>query len=143
MGADRLPRSGLAVVIVAGLLGVAIGTVAAVLGGDQRRDAEPPPPTPSVRTPAATPGSFWTVVVASIRQETPDASAEADRAARRLRDAGLETAVLDSSAYDSLEAGFLVVYSGRFPDRAAAEAHLDRVRSTGAGDAYVRDVRRS
>jgi hypothetical protein len=53
------------------------------------------------------------------------------------------TQVLDSSAYESLEPGFLVVHSGRFPDRVAAEAHLEQLRATGvAGDAYVRQARR-
>lgn len=143
MHADRPSRTGVAVVVIAGLLGAAIGTSAALIAGDQGGPGAgqdgPARPAPSV---TATPTSFWTVVLASVR-DSPEAADEAERVRRGLRADGVEAQVLDSSEYASLEPGFLVVHSGRFPDRTAAEAHLRQLRAAGAaGDAYVREARR-
>jgi hypothetical protein len=132
-----------AVIVLAVALGLAIGVGAAFLTEAGER---PAPPGASRAAPTTTvERDFWTVVLASIEAGRADGRARAEARAEDLRGAGLEdVGVLDSSRYGSLNAGYLVVFSGRFPSREAAERHLRRVRDRDlpAGPApYVREVR--
>jgi hypothetical protein len=100
----------------------------------------PPPPRPQrlMSWPAKTDG--FTVVLASV----PDGGrAGALTKAKGARDAGLtQVGVLNSSRYPSLHPGYLVVFSGVYENRAAAEDAVDSVRAKGYKDAYAAQVAR-
>jgi hypothetical protein len=100
----------------------------------------PPPPAPQRLTswPANTDG--FTVVLASV----PDGGRSgALKKAKDARDAGLtQVGVLNSSHYSSLHPGYLVVFSGIYENRAAAEGAIENVREKGYNDAYAAQVAR-
>src|SRR5919108_6144731 len=112
-------RPALAVVAAATVLGVVVGTVIAfVAGGTGGRGQDRAAPAVTTTT---LPREFYTVVLASIAADSPDGQAEAGRRAERFRARGIEVGLLNSSDYGSLNAGYLVVYSGHFPSEGAAQ----------------------
>ena len=112
---------------------------------EQQPPAEPqqaPPPPPAANRlivwPAGRDG--YTVVLASVPQNSRPAALERARAAR---DAGLEqVGVLTSSRYPSLHPGYLVVFSGVYPTLNAARAASAEARERGYEDAYATPVTR-
>lgn len=84
--------------------------------------------------------SAWAVIIASKDQAQfaeSDARAIADEAAA----AGvLQTGVLDSSAYPSLNPGYWAVYSGPYETQAEAEQAAANIRTQGYPEAYAREV---
>jgi hypothetical protein len=133
-------RPTLAIVAAATLLGVVVGTTIAFLaggtgGGDGAKAVQPP-------TSTTLPEEFYTVVLASIA-DGPGARADAERRAEQLREAGIEAGLLDSSDYGSLNAGYMVVFSGRFATEAEAQRHLEQLKANGlpgGPNPYVRQV---
>lgn len=104
----------------------------------------PPPTQPPPRAdrviewPAATDG--WTLVLASIPEGAGN-RAVATRQARQALDRGLrQVGVLVSSRYSSLHPGYLVVFSGVYANRSAAEQALSRARVAGYPSAYTRQI---
>jgi hypothetical protein len=104
----------------------------------------PPPTQPPPRAdrviewPSATDG--WTLVLASIPEGSGN-RAVATRQARQALDRGLrQVGVLVSSRYTSLHPGYLVVFSGVFTNRSAAEQALSRARVVGYRSAYTRQI---
>lgn len=104
----------------------------------------PPPTQPPPRAdrviewPAGTDG--WTLVLASIPEGAGN-RAIATRQARQAGDRGLRQAgVLVSSRYSSLHPGYLVVFSGVYSNRSAAEQALSRARVVGYRSAYTRQI---
>ena len=67
----------------------------------------------------------WTVQVSSVRDR-----GDAEALRTRLRAAGREAGVLESSDFTELEPGYYVVFSGTFSSRAEAIAHAAALRST-------------
>jgi cell division protein FtsN len=93
----------------------------------------PVKPTTS-RTPTTPSGSggdwpagttAWTAQVSSVRDK-----GDAEALKTRLRAAGEDAGVLDSSDFDELEPGYYVVFSGTFDSRAQAIAHAAELKST-------------
>lgn len=106
----------------------------------------PPPTQPPPRAdrviewPSATDG--WTLVLASIPEGSGN-RAVATRQARQALDRGLrQVGVLVSSRYSSLHPGYLVVFSGVYDNRSAAEQALSRARVAGYPSAYTRQITR-
>jgi cell division septation protein DedD len=104
----------------------------------------PPPTQPPPRAdrviewPAGTDG--WTLVLASIPEGAGN-RAVATRQARQALDRGLrQVGVLVSSRYSSLHPGYLVVFSGVYSNRSAAEQALSRARVAGYRSAYTRQI---
>jgi hypothetical protein len=136
------PTRSLTIVGLAVLLGLALGTVAALFARGER---PPDQPASDATTPTTVPASFWTVVLASIptgSSGSQAARASAEARAEQLRGRGVDADVLDSDEYTSLNEGFMVVYSGRFPDEKAAGTHQRELRARGVGGGYVRQARR-
>jgi SPOR domain len=137
----RRSRPTLAIVVAATLLGVAVGTVTAfVVGGTGGRGQSRAAPAATSTTALQ---EFYTVVLASIAADAPDAQANVEARARRLREAGVDAGVLASGDYGSLKQGYLVVFSGRFRTEGAAQRHLEQLRAAGLPDGprpYVREV---
>jgi len=79
----------------------------------------------------------WTVVLASTHKR---AAAYAD--ARRAAGHGIEVGVLDSSQHPRLAPGYWVVFSGRYPTRAAALSASSQLVSLGQTYAHPRLVGR-
>jgi hypothetical protein len=109
----------------------------------------PPEPTTTARTrttPAAPAvGSWpsgrngWTIVLVSY-PKTNGGAAAAQTAQRALR-AGLpDVGILDSSAYASLQPGYLVVFTGEYGTQDAAATAVSTARQAGFAGAYVRQV---
>ena len=108
-----------------------------------------PPPTPPptqpppradrvIEWPAGTDG--WTLVLASIPEGAGNRTV-ANRQARQAIDRGLrQVGVLVSSGYSSLHPGYLVVFSGVYSNRSAAEQALSRARVVGYRSAYTRQI---
>jgi hypothetical protein len=108
-----------------------------------------PPPTPPptqpppradrvIEWPAGTDG--WTLVLASIPEGAGNRTV-ANRQARQAIDRGLrQVGVLVSSGYSSLHPGYLVVFSGVYSNRSAAEQALSRARVAGYRSAYTRQI---
>ena len=106
-----------------------------------------PPPT-ATRSPRAAgrliswpkTGSGWTIVLASV----PLAPGNREVAIRNARDAvdqGLrQVGVLTSSRFSSLHPGYLVVFSGVYANRSAAEQALSRARAAGYNAGYTREI---
>jgi hypothetical protein len=92
----------------------------------------PPTPRPAEPTasPTAQPAAFWTVCV-WCDQGSFDPKSEAENVAAQLRAQGLPAAILWSSDYPSLNAGYWVTYSGMFDSERAATEHLNKVRAAG------------
>jgi len=84
--------------------------------------------------------SGWTIVLASV----PVAPANRAVAARQARDAveqGLrQVGVITSSGFSSLHPGYLVVFSGIYETRTAAEQALSRARAAGYEAGYTREI---
>jgi hypothetical protein len=104
----------------------------------------PPPTQPPPRAgqviewPAGTDG--WTLVLASIPEGAGNRTI-ATRQARQAVDRGLrQVGVLVSSRYSSLHPGYLVVFSGVYSNRSAAEQALSRARVAGYRSAYARPI---
>jgi hypothetical protein len=92
--------------------------------------------------PAPPAGDFTTVALDSFAAGPAGSHAAAARV-QELRAAGFEAAALDSSRYNSLEPGFLMVYSGVFlgDDLPAAERHAATLRAAGVTrHGYARHV---
>jgi hypothetical protein len=90
------------------------------------------------RWPAATTG--WTIVLASLPSGQGN-GASATRQAREAARSGLpKVGVLVSSGFSSLHPGYLVVFSGVYSDRGAAERALSDARSLGYEAAYAREI---
>jgi sporulation related protein len=106
---------------------------------------EPPPVKPAARAPRrliAWPkeSSGWTIVLASV-PTGPGNRAVAARQAREAVDQGLrQVGVLTSSAFSSLHPGYLVVFSGVYATRSAAEQALSRARAAGYEAGYTREI---
>jgi hypothetical protein len=106
---------------------------------------EPPPAKPAPRAPRrliAWPEetSGWTIVLASV-PTGPGNRAVATRQAREAVDEGLrQVGVLTSSAFSSLHPGYLVVFSGVYATRSAAEQALSRARAAGYEAGYTREI---
>jgi hypothetical protein len=109
-----------------------------------------PAPVPAVHAsadpwlvnPAPATGDFTTAALDSLTAGPEGMRAAAARVLE-IRAAGFEAAALDSSLYNSLEPGFLLVYSGVFPgdDLGAAERHVAALRAAGlTRDGYARHV---
>ena len=69
--------------------------------------------------------------------ELSEALARADEFSEKL---GVDTRVLLSDEFGSLNAGFWVVYTGVFLNESEADAEADRLRRLGHPDAYAREV---
>jgi DNA-directed RNA polymerase subunit RPC12/RpoP len=81
--------------------------------------------------------SGWTVVLGrSADQATATATAE------QLGAQGINTGVLDSSQHPHLQAGYYVVFSGRYPNGNAAEAAASALQGKGQSQAIAREVAR-
>lgn len=90
-----------------------------------------------IQWPTGTNG--WTLVLASIPAAQAN-RAVARRQAQKALDDGLpQVGVLDSSRFASLHPGYLVVFSGIYPDRPSAEHGLSRARVAGY-QAYARQI---
>ena len=109
---------------------------------------EAAPPPPATRSPRAArrlvpwpkDGSGWTIVLASV----PIAPGNREVAIRQARDAvdqGLrQVGVVTSSRFSSLHPGYLVVFSGVYANRSAAEQALSRARAAGYNAGYTREI---
>jgi len=85
-------------------------------------------------------GSGWTIVLASV-PIGPSNRAVATRQARDAVDQGLrQVGVLTSTGYSSLHPGYLVVFSGVYASRSAAEQALSRARAAGYQAGYTREI---
>jgi hypothetical protein len=139
------PRPTLTIVAIATVLGIAVGTGIAFLAGGRADGEDQPPAAASADATTTTQlREFYTVVLASIPSEDGDSQAEADQRAGALEEQGVEVDVLDSSEFSSLNPGYLVIYSGRFPTEDAADAHLDELSDKdlpGGQNPYVRAVK--
>ncbi|HZQ15184.1 MAG TPA: zinc ribbon domain-containing protein [Gaiellaceae bacterium] len=82
----------------------------------------------------------WTVVLVSYPKVSGRAQAldTAAKAARGLRQVG----ILDSGGFASLQPGYLVVFAGVYPSKAAADAAVPTARQAGFGGAYSRQIAR-
>jgi SPOR domain len=104
------------------------------------------PAGPSATSPApaapATVGTWpagrsgYTVVMVSATDR-----AGARRAAERFARQGIDVGILSSSDFSSLEPGYQVVFSGRYPSLARAQAEAERLQGRGATGAYGRFVK--
>jgi hypothetical protein len=91
--------------------------------------AKPPAPAGgggSGDWPAGT--TAWTAQVSSVRDK-----GDAEALKSRLRAAGEEAGVLESSDFDELRPGYYVVFSGTFGSRAEAVAHAAALRASYPG----------
>jgi len=85
-------------------------------------------------------GSGWTIVLASVPVGAGN-RAVAIRQARDAVDQGLRhVGILTSSGYSSLHPGYLVVFSGVYANRSAAEQALSRARAAGYNAGYTREI---
>jgi SPOR domain len=138
------PRPTLTIVAIATVLGIAVGTGIAFMAGGRAEGGDQPPAAAPAATTTTQLREFYTVVLASIPSEDGDSQAAADQRVGALEEQGIEVGVLDSSEFSSLNPGYLVVYSGRFPTEDAADAHLDELSDKdlpGGQDPYVRAVK--
>jgi cell division septation protein DedD len=81
----------------------------------------------------------WTIVLVSYPKSNGAPAAHAT-ALRALHKGLPQVGVLDSSAYASLQPGYLVVFTGAYASRDAADAALATARQAGFAAAYVRQV---
>ena len=119
-----------AVAAVVGLVaGVLLGFSSSGPGSPAR--AGPAPETSIRRTATTLPAEFHTVILGSF-----DDLANADSKMRQLRELGVDdAAVLKQADYSSLNTRY-AVYSGRFGDRQAAEAHEAELQQLGITSSY-------
>ena len=107
--------------------------------------SQQPPAAPTARSPRrliAWPkaGSGWTIVLASV-PVAPGNRAVAVRQARDAVDQGLrQVGVLTSARFSSLHPGYLVVFSGVYANRSAAEQALSRAKAAGFSAGYTREI---
>ena len=107
--------------------------------------AQEPPSAPTTRSPRSLiawprDGSGWTIVLASV-PVAPGNRAVAVRQARDAVDQGLrQVGVLTSSRFSSLHPGYLVVFSGVYANRSAAEQALSRAKAAGYDAGYTREI---
>lgn len=126
---------------------VAIAAVAVavpvVAGRDSTRSGDEIPAVPTVALTADPGLAFggwtgadgdYTIVIVSSRTLSG-----AERAAQAAQNRGLTVGILDSDDYASLNAGYQVVFSGRYSSKADAEADLDALK-TDYPEAYVRQI---
>ena len=104
------------------------------------------PPGPGSPTPSPTPGATgaigewpegeeaWTVVLWSAQDRS-----EAEAKAEGFQSSGKPIGILDSDDFESLRAGYFVVFSGQFEDQAEAQKAADELKATAPG-AYARLV---
>jgi cell division septation protein DedD len=125
-----------AVAAVVGLVaGILLGFSSAGPGSPARAGAAPE--TSIRRTATTLPAEFHTVILGSF-----DNLASADNTMRRLREQGVDdAAVLKQADYASLGTRY-AVYSGRFQDRSAAEAHEAELKQLGITKSYLKFVTR-
>lgn len=84
--------------------------------------------------------SAWAVIIAS-KDQTQFGEADARAIADQAAAAGvLQTGVLDSSAYPSLNPGYWAVYSGPYTTKEEAEQAAAGIRTQGYPEAYAREV---
>jgi hypothetical protein len=109
-----------------------------------------PEPTTTSKKPrpartAPTVGSWpagrdgWTIVLVSYPKSN-GAPAAHTTALRALHKGLPQVGILDSSAYASLQPGYLVVFTGEYGSQDAANAALATARQAGFAAAYVRQV---
>jgi len=139
-----MTRPGAAALVLAVLLGLAVGAGAAVVGraggGGGGNAAEPSETTAEPPTTDTTPPSgYWTAIIASIEASGADAREQAQRVVDEAAAKGQEAFVLDGSAYDGLGDAYLAVCVGRFDDQQAALAQVATLRGLGYKP-YARDV---
>jgi len=144
------PRIGVAIiaaVLLAVLVGLAIVLLNLSTNANRQLGATSSAPR-SVSRPAAPPApaalagwpvglSGWTVVLGRSRSPT-----KAFALARRLAASGLPVGVLDSTQHPHLQAGYHVVFSGRYPDKAGALTAAAGLRGRGQPQALAREVAR-
>ncbi len=107
-----------------------------------RTSTLPVPPEPGTNGRLTWPRdeNGWTVVLVSYPKVSGRAQAldTATKAAKGLRQVG----ILDSSGFASLQPGYLVVFTGVFASKAAADAAVPTARQAGFGGAYSRQIAR-
>jgi cell division septation protein DedD len=120
-----------------------VGLVAGVLlgfsspGTGPAAQAGTAPETSIRRTATTLPAQFHTVILGSFGD-----LANADSAMRRLREQGVDdAAILKQADYSSLNTRY-AVYSGRFGNRSAAEAHEAELAQLGITKSYWKLVTR-
>jgi hypothetical protein len=77
----------------------------------------------------------WTVVLSRFTTETA-----ADARAAEILPSDARVGVLDSSNHPSMHAGYWVVFSGRYPNRAEAQAAATTMIDNGYSTAHAREV---
>ena len=125
-----------AVAAVVGLVaGILLGFSSGGPGSPARAGAAPE--TSIRRTATTLPAEFHTVILGSF-----DNLANADTKMRQLREQGVDdAAVLKQADYASLGTRY-AVYSGRFPNRRAAEEHEAELEQLGVTNSYYKFVYR-
>jgi hypothetical protein len=135
----RWPRPGPALAAVAAVVGLVAGVLLGFSspGTGPAAQAGTAPETSIRRTATTLPAQFHTVILGSFGD-----LANADNAMRRLREQGVDdAAVLNQADYSSLNTRY-AVYSGRFGDRGAAEAHEAELAQLGVTKSYYKFVTR-
>lgn len=136
-----MTRAGVAVIVLAALLGAATGTGAALLGRDAGHAAAPTETTVEDAPETTVQESgFWTAVIASIEARRSNASDLADKAVADAEAKGLEAFVLDGKAYSGLNDNYLAVCVGRFDDQDGAIEQVGELKGLGYDRPYPRDV---
>ena len=139
----RIPVAIVGTVVLLALLGLAIALVnlssVANNGASAtvtRTTLSAAPVGPSISAwPVGLPG--WTVVLATRRDP-----AAARATATRIAAAGISVGVLDTSQHSALKPGHWLVFSGRYPTRAAAAAQAGALLAKGETGARARLVAR-
>jgi hypothetical protein len=146
----RIPLAVIGVVVL--LVLAAFGIALVALSSDANRSAQPAGSAPSVAAAAApaptatapsvaaiaswpTGLSGWTVVLDRSRSQSA-----ADSIAQRIGSGGTQVGVLDSSQHPSMTPGYWIVFSGRYPNAAAAVAAAATLRTHGHPTASARRV---
>jgi len=134
--------------LLLGLIALAVGALAFVVGVAVLDDDGPDDPPQAVDTggtrstssttqaaaPAEAPAPTWIAVVASSTDR-----AEADEASATAGQAGFDGGVLRSDDHESLNPGLWVAYVGPYPDPGAADRAVAQLAEAGI-DAYPRCV---
>ena len=139
----RIPIAIVGTVVLLALLGLAIALVnlssvanngASEAKTTTARATAPPAPTIS-SWPVGLPG--WTVVLATRRDP-----AAARTTATRIATSGISVGVLATSQHPALKPGHWLVFSGRYPTKAAADAQAAALLAKGETGARARLVAR-
>lgn len=143
------PRIGAAIVgavVLAGLVALAVVLLNLSSAANRELPATAAHPAPQAAAPRPTPAAIadwpvglsgWTVVLGRSRDQ-----ATASTLARGLAATGLPVGVLNTDQHPRLQHGFFVVFSGRYPTRAAALAAAASLRARGHRHALARQVAR-